>query len=340
MATVTPDITILMSTYNRRKYLPSMLKDLQAQTFTNWRLIVVNDGGDDVEDIVKSFNDDRMEYYNRPHLGKPAQLNFALRMVESKYIGYLDDDDNVLPEHFSLLYEAAEKNNADFVYTNAQIVTLDKEEQVTQIWPVDDSDAEWTDIRIHNKINHSTILHTKSLADKIGEYDERMRILIDFDYIKRLAAVAKPIHIHTVTYRWYLRQDNNGQYRSISGLWEKDPEAAGRSLIAFFEKDPEALSISYLQNFQIAPLQQECESHKQQVQELTKRIEEANNHCSDLERNLANLQSNYEQDQKAFIAEIHKLQDKKTKHLKIIRLLIIGIACLVCSLFISILSAC
>lgn len=256
-----PDITILMSTYNRRKYLPLVLKDLQGQTLSNWRLIVVNDGGEEVEDIVLSLLDARMEYYTRCHAGKAAQLNYAMQLVESKYIGYLDDDDRVMPNHYELLYNAAESTGAEFVYSNVQPVVLNsKDDTVIEEWPVNDEDTEWNDIRLYNKINHSTILHTKSLAEKVGAYDERMQVLIDFDYIKRLAFLEKPLHVHATTYRWNLRQNEEGKVESISGLWEKEPDVTGRSLLAFFEKDPASLSRCYRENLEMPVIRQRLRS--------------------------------------------------------------------------------
>ena len=299
-----PDITILMSTYNRQKYLPIVLKDLQEQTLSNWKLIVVNDGGDDVQDIVAGFSDSRMEYHNRQHAGKAAQLNYALNLVESKYIGYLDDDDRVMPNHYEQLYNAAEKNGAEFIYSNVQPVVRNyNDDSIVEEWPVNDEDIEWSDIRLHNKINHSTILHTKSLAEKVGGYDERMKVLIDFDYIKRLASFAKPIHVHAATYQWNLRQDKFGRIQTISGLWEREPEEAGRSLMAFFEKDLASLAICYQEHAQIKGL-------RQQVINL-----EAEHIRSMLSKQFADMQRQMNELRAVSYA-------KGRKHLRIIRLLL------------------
>lgn len=305
-----PDITILMSTYNRRKYLPFVLKDLQAQTLTNWRLIIVNDGGDDVQDIVAGFSDSRMEYQNRQHAGKAAQLNYALNLVESKYIGYLDDDDRVMPNHYELLYNAAEKSGAEFVYSNVQPVVLNfNDDSIVEEWPVNDEDIEWNDIRLHNKINHSTILHTKSLAEKVGGYDERMQVLIDFDYIKRLAFLEKPLHVHSTTYQWNLRQDETGQVQSISGLWDRDPVEVGRSLLAFFEKDPASLVKCYREHCEIPGI-------KQQVKNLEAK---QNRQFEDLQKQ---TQQHILELQKQLIAVRAASFAKGRKHLCVIRLLL------------------
>ena len=268
---------------------------MQAQTLSNWKLIIVNDGGDNVEDIVSGFADSRIEYHNRQHAGKAAQLNFALSLVESKYIGYLDDDDRVMPEHYELLYNAAETNKAEFVYSNVQPVVRNYcDDSVIEEWPVDDDDTAWSDIRLHNKINHSTILHTKSLAEKVGGYDERMQVLIDFDYIKRLASLVKPFHVHATTYQWNLREDASGQVQSISGLWKREPEEAGRSLQAFFEKDLASLAICYQEHGEIKVLKRQIkdmEIVQSNNARLTEQLTAMENQVSDLQEQMTNLRA-------------------------------------------------
>ena len=238
-------VTILMSTYNRRRFLPAALESVRRQPFRDWLLLVVNDGGEDVADLIDACHDVRIRYFNRPHLGKAAQLNFALGQVESKYIGYMDDDDEADPSHREGLYRAAEESGSEFVCSDVKVAEIDADGQTHRSYVLSCEGVCWQDIRLFNRINHSTILHAKSLSDRVGGYDERMRILIDFDYIKRLCAVVRPLHVQAAAYTWKLRAGKDGRYQSISGLWDHDPTVAGRSLLAFFDKDPEALSLLY-----------------------------------------------------------------------------------------------
>lgn len=240
-------IDVILPTYNRREFLPDAIACIRSQTFRDWRLLVVNDGGEDVADIVAGFGDDRMIYFDRPHAGKAAQLNFALSQVTADYVAYMDDDDAVFPEHFERLLFAAERVHADFVYSDTYLTILDAAGKVLSRTVENDADAPYDEIRIFNRVNHKQILHARDLGRRVGAYDESMRILIDFDFIKRLAGAARcPFHLREITGEHFLRTDpKTGAYSSISGLWEKDPVAAGRSLLAFFEKDPEALTRLY-----------------------------------------------------------------------------------------------
>lgn len=240
-------IDVILPTYNRRMFLSRAIDCIRRQTFSDWRLLVVNDGGEDVADIVAGFGDARIVYFDRPHAGKAAQLNFALTQVTAPYVAYMDDDDEVFPEHLEKLLSAAERIGADFVYSDTYLTVLDPKGNVLRRTVENELDAPYEEIRLYNRINHKQVLHTKELVDRVGGYDESMRILIDFDGIKRMMAAARrPFHLREVTGDHFLRMDaTKTTVSSISGLWEQDPAAAGRSLLTFFAKDPAALARLY-----------------------------------------------------------------------------------------------
>ena len=240
-------IDVILPTYNRRTFLPRAIECIRGQTFRDWRLLVVNDGGEDVADVVALFADARIAYFDRPHAGKAAQLNFALGQVTAPYVAYMDDDDEVFPEHLEKLLSAAERVGADFVYSDTYLTVLDPSGNVLRRTVENELDAPYEEIRLYNRINHKQVLHTRELIDRAGGYDESMRILIDFDGIKRMMAAARrPFHLREVTGDHFLRMDAaRATASSISGLWEQDPAAAGRSLLTFFAKDPAALAKLY-----------------------------------------------------------------------------------------------
>ncbi|MBQ7251392.1 MAG: glycosyltransferase [Kiritimatiellae bacterium] len=243
-----PLVTIVLPTCNRRHFLPAAIRSILDQSFRDWRLLVVNDGGEDVSDIVSSFGDSRIELHDRPHLGKAAALNAGLALAGTKYIAYMDDDDIVYPDHLAELVALAEKENAEFVHSDTWAVYLDSDGREIRRRVENDADVSFEDIRLFNRINHKQILHTKRLADEVGPYDERLRILIDYDYIRRLAKVCPPVHLRKITGEHFLRQAAGGEGMepaSITGLWASDPAACGRSLAALFEKDPEAIAAIY-----------------------------------------------------------------------------------------------
>ena len=245
----TPLVTVLLPTFSRRAFLTAAIRSIRDQTFPDWRLLVVNDGGEDASDVAASFGDPRIEWHDRPHLGKAAALNYGLGLVRSKYVAYMDDDDIVYPDHLAELVALAEREKAELVYSDTWAIWTDADGKEVRRQIENAEDLSFEDIRLFNRINHKQILHTRRLADEAGPYDERLRILIDYDYIRRLARLSPPVHLRKATGEHFLRQapatDRAEEFSSITGLWISDPEACGRSVAAVFEKDPAALADLY-----------------------------------------------------------------------------------------------
>lgn len=104
-----PVVSVLISTFNRPRYLYQAVASVLHQSYGNLQVIVVNDGGEDVSDIVNSFRDQRLIFINRKeNRGKAFSLNQALTRAEGKYIAYLDDDDLYYPNHIEVLTNVLE----------------------------------------------------------------------------------------------------------------------------------------------------------------------------------------------------------------------------------------
>ncbi|MHC4529912.1 MAG: glycosyltransferase family 2 protein [Planctomycetota bacterium] len=102
-----PLVSVLIPTFNRRTYLPAALASVVHQEYENLEIFVIRDGGENVSDIVSSFNDRRIIFINREeNRGLPFTLNEALTRAQGKYVCYLGDDDRYYPHHVSTLVNA------------------------------------------------------------------------------------------------------------------------------------------------------------------------------------------------------------------------------------------
>lgn len=90
-------ISIITPIYNAQDYLKETIASVLQQSFTDWELILVNDGSTDLsKDIALSFDDSRIRYYEQPNKGVAAARNMGLEMVKGDFIAFLDSDD-ILP---------------------------------------------------------------------------------------------------------------------------------------------------------------------------------------------------------------------------------------------------
>jgi glycosyltransferase involved in cell wall biosynthesis len=95
----TPRVSIVMAVYNGQAHLKEALDSLLDQTFTDFEVVLVNDGStDDTHDIITSYTDSRIHLHDNPkNLGLIASLNTGLALAKGEYIARMDADDVALP---------------------------------------------------------------------------------------------------------------------------------------------------------------------------------------------------------------------------------------------------
>lgn len=93
-----PLVSILTDTKNRAHLISRCIESIQNQTYTNYEHIIADGGTDNTEEIVKSYNDSRIKYVKVPEGGPVKQTLTSFNISSGKFITFLDDDDEYLPE--------------------------------------------------------------------------------------------------------------------------------------------------------------------------------------------------------------------------------------------------
>lgn len=108
-----PKISVIMPVYNGEKYLREAIDSILNQTFTDFEFVIINDASKDTtEEIIKSYNDDRIVYLkNEQNLGVAGTLNKGLDIAKGEYIARIDADDIALPERFKKQVEHMDKHD-------------------------------------------------------------------------------------------------------------------------------------------------------------------------------------------------------------------------------------
>lgn len=106
---VPPLVSVIISTYNRSKYIGSSIESVLAQSFRDWELIIINDGStDNTKEIVNTFEDERIRYYEQENSGLAAARNRGTKLARGRYIAVHDDDDLMLPDRLANSLRAIE----------------------------------------------------------------------------------------------------------------------------------------------------------------------------------------------------------------------------------------
>lgn len=98
-----PKVTVLMPVYNRADYVGQAVASVLAQTFTDFELLVVDDGSTDGSvGVVEAFADPRIRLVrNDTNLGVPKTRNKGLALAQGTYVAMLDSDDRALPHRLA-----------------------------------------------------------------------------------------------------------------------------------------------------------------------------------------------------------------------------------------------
>ncbi|MEO9258236.1 MAG: glycosyltransferase family 2 protein [Crocinitomicaceae bacterium] len=96
------DFTIIIPTYNRADFILNTINSVLVQDYTNFEIIVVDDGStDNTKELVSSIKDSRLRYIHKINEERAVARNTGIKLSNGKYITFLDSDDNLFPNHLS-----------------------------------------------------------------------------------------------------------------------------------------------------------------------------------------------------------------------------------------------
>ena len=158
-----PFFSIVIPVYNKEKFVEKTLKGVLNQTFTDFEIIIVNDGStDQSETIIFGFEDERINYFSKPNEGVSTARNFGIEKSCADYICFLDADDYWYPSFLETLQTYIQKLPEEKVFGLAyEIETDDK------TFPAQYSIQKTNDFEIVNYFEASkkdSILWTSSAA--------------------------------------------------------------------------------------------------------------------------------------------------------------------------------
>lgn len=200
--TKVPSISILMPVYNCALYLAEAIDSILNQTFTDFELIVLDDGSTDGSaEIAKSYNDSRIVYHcNEKNLGLANNLNVGLRMAKGKYIARMDGDDISLPERLQTQFDYLE-SHPDIDLCSCGLQMFGTEDTV---W-VRESNPEAVKITMmfYSPVLHASSVWRREAFEKHNlYYDQNAFPAEDYDLWARAIFHCRMVNIPQVLYKY------------------------------------------------------------------------------------------------------------------------------------------
>lgn len=187
-----PVVSIIMCAYNAGRYIEEALDSVQAQTFENWELIVVDDGSvDDTAQKVKAkMQDPRIRYIYQENAKQGKARNNGIAHATAEWIAILDADDRWMPEKLQLQLALAKETNADILCSRANLMDADgnyvAEDQLHNLqtgW----LKPQQAFLNGRNDIIFSTALMKKAVLDSVGGFDETPGMAEDYNLFLTLS---------------------------------------------------------------------------------------------------------------------------------------------------------
>ena len=192
-------ISIILPVYNGEIFLSTAIDSILKQTYSNFELIIVNDGSNDgTEDIVLNLRncDPRVIYI--PFLensGLPASLNHGIKIAKGNYITWTSHDNILMPNALEYMLHELVNTSSDFVYADCLVVNEKGEETgFLKAKPIENI--------LFSNVVHACFLYRREVYKNVGEYDSDLKLIEDWDYWLRCAQKCKMTNISQTLYQF------------------------------------------------------------------------------------------------------------------------------------------
>ncbi len=185
-----PTISVIIPAYNAEHTILDTIKSVQQQTFSDYEIIVINDGSEDrTLELVEQVEDPRVKVFSYKNGGLSTARNRGIARATSEYITFLDADDLWTPDKLEAQLAALQKHpeaGVAYSWTNFMDEQGESFRAGEPIWFEGNVYAE---LLSDNFIaSGSNPLIRKKAIESVGEFDTTLRSCEDWDYMLRLAA--------------------------------------------------------------------------------------------------------------------------------------------------------
>jgi len=163
-------VSVITPTYNCGKFIAETIESIQAQTYTNWELIIVDDcSTDNTKDVVNSYikNDSRIKYHClEKNSGAAIARTKAMQLAEGQYMAFCDSDDLWMSNKLEKQLEFMNENNCAFTCTAYEQIDEDGKSLERVIKTVKKTD--YNRLLLDCPVGNSTVMYD---VEKMGKFE-------------------------------------------------------------------------------------------------------------------------------------------------------------------------
>ena len=219
-------ISVIIPTYNRGYIIKKSIESVLAQTYTNFELIIVDDGStDNTKQVIDEFKDYRIRYIFQNNAGACAARNKGISVSKGKYIAFHDSDDEWFPDKLKIQLSALKKTGAEIVVSQMLLKNAEYGETVIPQLTVSQF------LYLHTMppgIGTQTLLMKKEVAEAV-RFDPIMPRFQDMEWLIRAVKNYKTFFIKQPLVDYEIQEDSISSsheklYKASSIIIQKYPD--------------------------------------------------------------------------------------------------------------------
>lgn len=185
-------ISVVIPLYNKEDEVARAINSVLSQTFTDFELIIVDDGSTDTSlAIAKSFSDRRISVLNKQNGGVSSARNHGIKHAKNDLVALLDGDDWWARDFLITLYQLSKKYPDASIY-GCQYVQVNSQNEIMRLNRFPDIKEGYFELYNHLfAINSSSVLLRKKVFEKYGYFDEKLTHGEDTDMWIRISIKSK-----------------------------------------------------------------------------------------------------------------------------------------------------
>jgi glycosyltransferase involved in cell wall biosynthesis len=243
-----PNVSVIIPTHNRAAYLKAAIASVLNQTFQDFEILIVDDGSSDTTpDVVKSFDDDRIQYVRHPKSrGGAAARNTGIGHCRGEYVAFLDDDDEWFADKLArqMVLLLASPPEVGCIYTGYVCVDRVSGKEIAQKIPTNRGDLSKELLTANCLGGTSSVLLKRACFKQVGVFDQNLPSFQDHDLWIRISKSFHFDYIGEPLLRYYVHRKQ---------IWS-DLEAVNRGMDLMLEKYGDSRSFRKFLSYQYLSL--------------------------------------------------------------------------------------
>ncbi len=218
-------VSIIIATYNRPDMLGNALNSILKQTFEDWKVYVVNDGGVDVSAVVISLIPaGKFAYWNSlQNIGSYAALNKGIAECKGEFIIFLDDDDMFFPNALKDMDAGFTDDKICGVYAKCERYHNYKNPFWKELIPKGEVNLTRAKILERNWVPISAWMVRGDFLRERNGFDLQLKFLADYDLLCEIALFHKMQYVNSIVSKVIMhpesrsikRQTDQSHYRPV-----------------------------------------------------------------------------------------------------------------------------